>query len=637
MIWLPLYLLFYGLVTLHWARIAGQANGNHQTFFSAGHSLPPWVSALVLAGASLSGWVVLGGASDVARHGFGQPALLQAGIALALPGVFFFKRLWLIAERLRLSSQGEVLRAYYRSEFLVVVSALVAVLFAVGFAGMQVRALSGLLAQMTDGAVSAAVAGVGLSAVLFGYIVIGGMRAVGYLGAIQAVLLAASLIGLAGFALVGLGGFGALNEGLLALAADPAGAGLFSVAGVIQFTAGIGRETAAGHEGTALASLGLFVVLLGFQASPLAAKIVMSTRSPRGLAAGQTWVLAGFGGALVVGCMAVLGAAALINPRLQIWSLLAGISPWFSAWLFIGLLAGVQLVAGLALMTAGEALVRHIYKPWFHSALGPRQTVTVTRVVIGLLALASVCMQALTPVTLSTLGALALPLSVQLWTPLLGICWLRWMGRGAVMAGVGFGIAGVLLTEPAGHAVLSFLGLDLPWGRWPWTLHSALWGLVPNLCVAMLVAAFTQRHKLNDEAQDVRRLLDVTLRGGPRVRALKTTAWSAVLGWLFLAVGPGLIFGNAAFVGMEGAWLVGMPSQWGWAVLFWAVGLGLVWFLSYKMEMASPLAVEIPPYAPPPRLRRDQAQAEQARLRAALITMAVASAAIVLIALSFGG
>lgn len=637
MIWLPLYLLFYCLVTLYWSRIAAQANGNHQTYFSAGHTLQPWMSALVLAGASLSGWVVLGGAADVARHGFGQPALLQAGIALALPGVFFFKRLWLIAERLRLSSQGEVLRAYYRSEFLVVVSALVAVLFAVGFAGMQLRALSTLVAQLTDGAFSAAVAGVVLSFVLFGYVVIGGMRAIGYLGAIQTVLLAASLIGLSGFALVSLGGFDALNAGLVALAADPARAGLFGVAGVIQFTAGIGREAAAGHEGTALASLGLFAALLGFQASPLAAKIVMSTRSPRGLGAGQTWVLAGFGGALVVGCMAVLGAAALIDPQLALPGLLTGISPWFSAWLFIGLLAGVQLVAGLALLTAGEALVRHIYKPWFHSSLGPCQTVTVTRVVIGLLALASISMQALTPVTLSALGALALPLSVQLWTPLLGICWLRWMGRGAVMAGVGFGIAGVMLTEPAGHAVLSFLGLDLPWGRWPWTLHSALWGLVPNLSVALLVAAFTQRHKTGEEAQDVRRLLDGSLRSGPRVRALKTTAWSAVLAWLFLAAGPGLIFGNFAFVGPDGLWLVGMPSQWGWAVLSWAAGLGLVWFLSYKMEMASPLAIEIPPYTPPPRLRRDQAQAEQDRLRAALIALAVASAVIVLIVLSFGG
>jgi len=637
MIWLPLYVLFYTLVTLYWARIPAQANGNDQTYFSAGHDLQPWVSALVIAGASLSGWVVLGGASEVALHGFGQPALLQAGIALALPGVLFFKRLWLVGERLRLSSQAEVFRAYYRSEFLVVVSTLVAVLFAVGFAGMQLRALSGLVAQLTGGAVSAPVVGLALSAGMFGYVVIGGMRAIGYLGAVQTLLLAAALIGLAGFALVGLGGFDALNAGLVALAADPAHAGLFSVAGVIQFTAGIGREAAAGHEGTALASLGLLFALMGFQASPLAAKIVMSTRNPRGLAAGQTWVLAGVGGALVVGCMAVLGAAALIDPGLAVPQLLASISPWFSAWLFIGLLAGVQLVAGLALFTAGEALVRHIYKPWFQSSLNRQDTVTITRVVIGMLALISVAMQALTPVTLSALGALALPLSVQLWVPLLGICWLGWFGRGAVMAGVGFGIAGVLLTEPAGHALLSYLGLNLPWGRWPWTLHSALWGIVPNLCVTLLVSAVTRRIRLGEEAQDIRHLLDVTLRSGPKVRALQVTAWSVVLAWVFLAAGPGLIFGNTAFVGTDGAWLLGMPSLWGWALLFWAAGLGMVWFLSYKMELASPLTVGIPPYAPKPRLRYDQTVAEAARLRTAVITIAAGFGIVVMTVLSFGG
>ena len=106
MIWLPLYLFFYAAVTLYWARVSAQANGDHETFFSAGHQLAPWMSALVMAGASVSGWSVMGGAETFATEGFGLPGLIQAGIALALPGVFFFKRFWLIAQRLRLSSQA---------------------------------------------------------------------------------------------------------------------------------------------------------------------------------------------------------------------------------------------------------------------------------------------------------------------------------------------------------------------------------------------------------------------------------------------------------------------------------------------------------------------------------------------------
>jgi solute:Na+ symporter, SSS family len=636
MIWLPLYGLFYAAVTLYWARVAGGLNGDHRTFFSAGHSLSPWISALVLAGMSLSGWVVLVGSAWIGRDGFGLPVLLQAGIVFALPGVFFFKRIWLLGQHFRLSSMTELFRTYWQSEFLVAVVAVVATVFAVGFAGMQLSAMSGLVVSMSGGAIGAPVAATLLGLVLAGYVIIGGMRAVGYLGAVQAVLAFAAVIGFAGFAVIETGGFAALNAGLAKLAADPAAAGKFLVAGVVQFTAGAGREAAAGHEGTALASFSLALALMGLQASPMALKVVLSTREPRGFAAGQTWVMAGFGGALIALCMACLGAAALIDPAKGVSGLLASLSPWFGAWLFIGLLAGVQLMAGLALLVAGEALVRHVYKPWFHGALSSHGAVTITRVVVALLALISVLMQQLTPVTLSMLGALALPLALQLWTPLLGMTWLRWFTKPAVVTGVGFGIAGVLLTEPFGIVVLSFLGLDLPWGRAPWTIHSAGWGIAANLAVTLLVSAFTQRRGFGDEALEARRFLAALLRPAPRVRSLRSTAWSVALAWLFLAVGPGLVFGNYAFVGAENAWPLGMPSLWAWSLAFWVAGLGLVWFLSYKIEMASPLTARIPAYQPPPKLRPDQSAAERMRLVAFLVTIAIGFSLIVLVALAFG-
>lgn len=49
----------------------------------------------------------------------------------------------------------------------------------------------------------------------------------------------------------------------------------------------------------------------------------------------------------------------------------------------------------------------------------------------------------------------------QLWTPLLGLTWLRWITRPAAVCGVMFGLAGMLLTEPLGYQILSFLGLEL--------------------------------------------------------------------------------------------------------------------------------------------------------------------------------
>lgn len=636
MAWLPLYLLFWAAVALYWARVAAVANSGSETWFSAGHSLPGWVSALVIAGASVSGWATLAVPEAIASGGFSQPALLQAGVALALPGVFFFKRIWLIGQRLRLSSQTELLRAYWQSEFLVAFAALVAVLFAVAFAGLQMRALASAASGLSGGALSAEGAGLVLGFVLVGYVVIGGMRAVGFLGAIQAVLALAALVALAGFALLETGGFAALNAGLRDMAADPAAARHLTVTGVIQFTAGLGREAAAGHDGTAVASLSLALALMGLQASPLALKVVLSTSSPRGIAAGQTWVMAGAFGLAVALFAAVVGAAGFLRPDLAVPALLAGLSPWFGAWVFIGILCGAQLLAGLALLTAAEALVRSLYKPWFHGGLSRQGTVTLARVAVAVLALVSVLLQALTPVTLSVLGALALPLALQLWTPLLGMTWARWFTRPGVVTGVGFGIAGVLLTEPFGHVVLSFLGLDLPWGRWPWTIHSAAWGIVPNLAVTMLVSAFTQSRSRGPAAQELRRFLATTLHLSPRARALRATAWSVGLAWLFLAIGPGLVLGNFAFGAPGGTWLLGMPSQWAWGLIFWAAGLGLVWFLAYKMEMASPHAGPIPPYDPPPRLRPDGRAAERQRLRALLLTAATGFALVVLMAMAFG-
>lgn len=640
-VWLPLCVLVYTAITLYWARIAAIENGNHQSYFSAGHGVYPWVATLLLAGASLSGWFLLGGSVEIARHGFALPAILQGGVVLALPGVLFFKRMWFAGQRLRLSSQAELFRSYYQSDVLVIVSAGIAVLFAVGFAGLQMRAVSRIVSALSDGGVSPLVVSVVLGITLFGYVAIGGMRAVAFIGAFQSVLLASAIAGFAAFALVQVGSAGGLAARLQALAADPHTAGLFSVSGVIRFTAGLGRTDDGTPPDSAMLNLGLALAFMGFQASPLAAKIVLSTENAKHFAAGQTWVMAGVFGALVLFGIGLLGAAGLASPETGVASVLLALraaSPWFMAWLAVGVIAGVQMLAGLGLLVAGEALVRHIYKPYFHAALSRKDTVTLCRVAIALLALASVLMQALTPVTLSALAGLALPMAFQLWTPLLGLTWLRWITRPAAVIGVMFGLVGVLLTEPLGYQMLSFVGLELPWGRWPWTIHSAMWGMLANVAAVLIISAITSRNAFGEEAREIRSLLQGPLRVGGRARALHATAWSVGLVWLFLAIGPGLMFGNDTFgvAGVGRGWLLGLPSVWAWSALFWVLGVGLVWFLSYKMEMASPLKLDVPAFTPRPRLRPDHRRQERARLTALVITGATGFALIVLLAWSFG-
>lgn len=642
-VWLPLFTLIYVAVMLYWVRVAINLTPSEGGFFSASHGLPSWASALVVSGASLSGWMVLGGSQQIAQLGFSMPSLLVAGITLALPGILFFKRLWIVAERLRVSSQADIFRVYFRSPFLVVVSVAVAALFAICFAGLQLRALSQTVEVLTDGAVSQLAASVVLGFILFAGSAIGGMRAIGYFGVIQTVLAFTAIVVLSGFAISMSGGFAALNDGLRNLAGSADAAALFLVDGVVHFTSGLGRGEDPAGANTAIANLSMAFAFMGFQASPLALKIILSTRSPNGIAAGQTWLTAGFFGGLIAFAIAIIGAAGLVNENLRLGALLEFLqvqSPWFAAWIFIGIAAGVQLLAGLALFVAGEGLIRHIYKPYFNSRLSKRGSVSLTRITIAVLAVVAMLMQNLSPVTLSALAAVALPMAFQLWTPMLGITWLGWITRPAAVTGVGFGIAGVILTEPLGYHVLSFFGLELPWGRWPWTVHSALWGMVVNIAAVLIVSAVTNRTALSKEAQEIRKLFSGVLATSTKSRGLRSTAWSVVLAWFFLAAGPGLIFGNSAFVLTDGesqTWLLGMPSIWAWSLAGWVSGVGMIWFLGYKMELASPVYVDIPAYVPPLQLKKDHTAVEQERLRVLIISGAGAFVLAVLVAFSFGG
>ncbi len=641
-IWLPLCLLIYAAIVLLWARQSAVQNAQDGGFFSAAHTLTPWIAAVVIAGVSLPGWFLLGGAAYIAQNGLQAPAFLVAGVVIALPGCLFFKRLWLAAMRLRVSSLAGLFGAYYKSPFLVVVTVVVAFLFAIGFTGLQLRASAHLLSFLADGAVSPLMISVVMGFLIFAGIGIGGLRSAAYLGVLQTLFVISAIIVLSGLVLFELGGFAALNTKLKTLADSEAGTGLFLVRKVIQFTGGLGRGTDPALANTAMANFGFAFALMGLQCGPIAVKLVMSARNVNGVAAGQTWLISGVFGFLFVFAIAVLGLAGLLDDRFSLQGLLALLqsqSPWFAGWVVVGLIAGVQVMAGLSIFVASESLIRNVYKPYFHANLSKQATLLLVRVTIAVVVLISVIMQTLTPITLSALAAISLPMSLQLVSPILGVTWARWITRPAAACGVGFGLAAVLLTEPLGHEILSAFGLDLPWGRWPWTLHSAVWGAAANLMAVLIIAAITNRDDLTEAARATHTFFAETQPPNASVRALRPTAWSLLLAWMFLAVGPGLIFGNHAFapeVDRQIVWLFNVPSLWAWSFGAWFTGLGLVWFLSYKMQLASPVTLPIAAHTPTRHITKDTSNQEKERLRQGVIALSIIAALIIFVTFTFG-
>ena len=52
--------------------------------------------------------------------------------------------------------------------------------------------------------------------------------------------------------------------------------------------------------------------------------------------------------------------------------------------------------------------------------------------------------------------------------------------------------------------VLGFFGIEASWGRWPWTMHSAGWGMFFNLAVCISVSAATQSGACRSAQSDKR-------------------------------------------------------------------------------------------------------------------------------------
>jgi len=73
-------------------------------------------------------------------------------------------------------------------------------------------------------------------------------------------------------------------------------------------------------------------------------------------------------------------------------------------------------------------------------------------------------------------------------------------------------------------------------------------------------------------------------------RNLIPIAWIITLLWFFFGIGPGAVIGNWVFGDPTNpdTWIFGIPSIWAWQILFWVIGVYMMWMLAYKMEFSTP-------------------------------------------------
>ena len=625
-IWLLVFVGLYWSYCIFWGVKGHLQAKTASDYFLAGRGISIWVFILAATATSFSGWTFMGHPGLIYRDGFPYAYASFYAITIPFTGVMFLKRQWMIGKKFGFITPGEMLSDYFKSDFIRILVVLVALVFSVPYLGIQLRASGFLFNVLTDGMFSVNVGMWALSAVVFLYVATGGLRAVAYVDTVQCILLAGGIVVIGAIALINIGGFGTLIDGIAALSQideklTPDGYSHYiAIPGVIQYVKS--GTQAVGGAWTGIMILSYMFALMGIQSAPAFTMWSFSNKSVEPFAPQQVWASAFGIGLILMSFTAIqgigshfLGADAAMmaaHPELvnnvmgaglsdqdimatggkqgnlvpQLIYLMSDSAPWLVGLLSVCALAAMQSTGAAYMSTAGGMLTRDLVKRF----LMPNASHTVQKILgragVGVIVLAALLVATTSKDALVLLGGLAVAYGFQMWPSLIAICWWPFLTRAGVTVGLVAGLIAVTLTESIGKDIFGITA----WGRWPLTIHSAGWGILFNLGLAIIVSYFTQNTADTEHKMKFHSFLREHASLSPEKRRLIPTAVIITLLWFFFGIGPGAVIGNWIFGSPldPNTWVFGIPSIWAWQILFWILGVYMMWMLAYKMEMSTP-------------------------------------------------
>jgi Na+/proline symporter len=625
--WLFVFVALYATYCVFWGVDSARSRRGALDFFLAERAIPSWVFAASATAISFTGWMAIGLPATILRDGFQASALALGAIVIPLAGALVISRQWIVSRRFGFVTSVEMYADYFGGPLIRPILLLIALLFAIPFLGVQLAATGYLIEVLSDGAVPWTLAMWLMGALVFVYVVLGGIRAASFVGVLQTLMFAAAVVAIGVVAWVELGGFGNFVSLLARLGASKAGDwgasqggynAYFATPGVVQFVAGFSKESPVGGIWTTSMVLSTTLSLMGFQLAPAFAILAFSSRDARGFAPQQVWLAGaavGFGfvffsviagvGALFLGASTAVDAArlsaghdlpALASGReaglvAEYLNSLAARAPWFLGLLAVAATAATQATAALYASATGTIFARDVYRHYLQPEATDADQKLFGRIGVGFMLLFALVGATYAPRAQAEFGALALPFALQLLPAALAVTWLRWLTPQAVLSGLIAGLTLVVFTDQLGLTLANYFTIDIPWGRWPWTVHSAGWGLVFNVAICLLFSALTQKRSRRERRMRYHDYLAEAAPRAPNGRAWRPVAWVAAMGWIFLAIGPGQMFGVDLFGAPNAgpaAWLFGIPSIWAWQILGWALGVLLLWLIAYRLGMAGP-------------------------------------------------
>ena len=630
-VWLFLFILLYAAFCFFWGVRGSKFNSeNPDKYYLADKKVSSWVFFFAATAATFAGLTIISQSSLIFNDGFQYVGTAFIAITVPLGSLFFFKRQWMLSRKFGYITPGEMYFDYYKSDTLRIITVLVTFFVAIPLLAVFFGATGFLVNVLSDGYISRDLGMWVISTIVLFYVTRGGFKSVVSVGVVQSWLYFITVIILGLIIYYFVGNFEIFGQALSKLASSSISNwgntngygggdynGYFALPGVIQWVGGLGKNSAVGGPWTAMMIFTFTLSIMGVVLSPSFSMWSYSAKHPKVFSYYQVW-----GSAVAIGFIlfifstyqgigaSLLGANSEINnsglsittvlPELSqkdhtlliynIINLMDNSALWLTGLLAVGVIAAIQSTSAAFLMTSGSIITRDLYKTYVNKNITWKNELVAVRLITMLIFLASLYLATFAKPAMVIFSGISISIAFQFLIVLLGLVWFPWITRGAAISGIIIGIIIVILTETIGQQIS---GNRLPWGRWPLTIHSGVWGLIFNVFICFSVSAFSALAKIDmdrEHRQKFHDFLNDHMGLHPSRTKLRSFAYVIALIWLFFGAGPGQVLGNNFFGDPGGgyeAWILKIPSIWGYQLIWWFFGIGLIWFLASKMDLST--------------------------------------------------
>ena len=590
-------------------------------YFIFGRQVPSWSYITIVTGTIFSGWIFFVQPSLIFINGLPFAMTSLFVIAIPLIGILFSKRQWMFSKKFGFVTPGEMIGTYFKSDILRVLVVIVTLGFAIPFIAMQLYLGGLLISVLSDELIGPGSAAILVGAVMMVYLNLGGIRSIIYINAFQFLFFVFGIICIGFITYDLVGGWDLLNESLSRIGGlkenlfniKESYEAYLSVPGTIKSVDLLDDSLSYNGIWTTSMILTFVFALTGIQMSPNVSMLTFASKEVKYFGTQQIWFSAFLMGFLLIFFTAGIGAGSIllggnyivnesgnnisniiptnIFPN-EIESLIPHLinligeySIIFFSILGICAIASVQATSSLYL-TSSAIITRDILKRFFFRNMNNQEQIFSSRITLMVLFVISLLLAARFGDEIFSLGSLSLAIACQMFVPLIAMCYISWLTAQGVSLGIVVGIIAVFFTESVGQIIFGDL---IVWNKWPLTIHSSVWGLAFNIAAATAISFITQNTKETNHKFKFHDFINDHKTYALSRRSLKPSAWIITAAWIFFALGPGLIMGNELFgkpINVE-SWSFGIPSIWVWNIVFWILGILLVWFLAIKMEMST--------------------------------------------------